>query len=170
MPSLLWIPWIHRGRNPALEVSSPGLTWILGFLWSPHRGVRPRLECRHACLLSSWAVAAVSGFPSHWHRDLWLSWRLSHRAVTRANVVWVDTQRESRGSAGKSGSSGVDWDIWGTFGMVARPPEFLSTFLLRAPPLEMRRERQESFSDGARNLTSLTKDQTNPPLCRREES
>ena len=31
--------------------------------------------------------------------------------------------------------------------MVARPLEFLSTFLLRAPPLEMRREGRESFPD-----------------------
>ena len=37
----------------------------------------------------------------------------------------------------------------GDFGMVARPLEFLSTFLLRAPPLEMRREPQESFPNEA---------------------
>ena len=33
--------------------------------------------------------------------------------------------------------------------MVARPLEFLSTFLLTAPPLEMRRERRESFPEEA---------------------
>ena len=70
---------------------------------------------------------------------------ISHRAVTGPNVVGVDTRRESRGSAGKSESSLVDWDICGYFGMVAQTLEFLSTFLLRAPPLEMQRECQASF-------------------------
>ena len=46
------------------EVTSPLLKWILGFLWSIDRGVRTLLEWRHARLLSSQAVAAVSGFPS----------------------------------------------------------------------------------------------------------
>ena len=35
------------------EVSSPVLTWILVFLWSLPRGVRPRLLWLHARLLSS---------------------------------------------------------------------------------------------------------------------
>ena len=47
------------------EVSSPVLTWIFVFLWSLHSGVRPRLEWRHPRPLTSRAVAAVSGFPSH---------------------------------------------------------------------------------------------------------
>ena len=34
--------------------------------------------------------------------------------------------------------------------MVARPRDILSTFLLRAPPLEMRQERREFFPDEAR--------------------
>ena len=40
--------------------------------------------------------------------------------------------------------------------MVARPLEFLSTFLWRAPPLGMHRERRESFADeaGKGTLTS----------------
>ena len=46
------------------EVSSPVLTWILGFFWSLRRGVRTSLEWRHARPLSSRAVAAVSGFLS----------------------------------------------------------------------------------------------------------
>ena len=36
--------------RPEPEFSSPALTCILGFLWSLHRGVRPRLEWRHASL------------------------------------------------------------------------------------------------------------------------
>ena len=94
----------HRCRDlrpcvesvPEPEVSSPVLTWIFGYFWSPPRGVRPRLEWGHAHSLSSRAVAAVSRFSSRGSRDLWLSLeafspgfptRLSHRAVPRATVV-----------------------------------------------------------------------------------
>ena len=81
---------------PEPEESSPVLTWILGYFWSLHRGVSPRLEWGHTRALSSRAVAAVSRFPSRGSRDLWLSLeafprgfptRLSHRAVRRATVV-----------------------------------------------------------------------------------
>ena len=91
-----------RIRRPCLESvtepedSSPVLTWILGYFWSPPRGVSPRPEWGHARALYSRAVAAVSRFPSRGSRDLWLSLeafprgfptRLSHRAVPRATVV-----------------------------------------------------------------------------------
>ena len=105
--------------------------------WSFNFSDSFRIDC--FIFLQSKGLSRICGFPL----------RLSHRAVTRATVVWVDTQRESRGSAGKSGSSGVDWDIWGTLGMVARPLEFLPTFLLRAPPPEMRREHRQSFPNEA---------------------
>ena len=81
---------------PEPEVSSPVLTWILGYFWSLPRGVSPRLEWEHALALSSRTVAAVSRFHSRGSRDLWLSLevfprgfptRLSHRAVPRATVV-----------------------------------------------------------------------------------
>ena len=81
---------------PEPEESSPVLTWILGYFWSLHRGVSPRLEWGHTRALSSRAVAAVSRFPSRGSRDLWLSLeafprgfptRLSHRAVPRATLV-----------------------------------------------------------------------------------
>ena len=58
---------------PEPEDSSPVLTWILGYFWSLHKGVRPRLEWGHARALSSRAVAAVSRFSSRGSRDLWLS-------------------------------------------------------------------------------------------------
>ena len=48
-------------------------TWILGYFWSFPRGVSPRFEWGHAQALSSRAIAAVSPFPSHGSRDLWLS-------------------------------------------------------------------------------------------------
>ena len=81
---------------PEPEVSSPVLTWILGYFWSLPRGVSPRLQWGHARALSSRDVAAVSCFPSRGSRDLQLSLeafprgfpsRLSHRAVPRATVV-----------------------------------------------------------------------------------
>ena len=80
---------------PEPEYSSPVLTWILGYVWSPPRGVSPPLEWGHARAFSSRAVAAVSRFPSRGSRDLWLSLesfsrgfltRLSHRAIPRATV------------------------------------------------------------------------------------
>ena len=91
------------------EDSSPVLTWILWYFWSLPRGVSPHLEWGHARALSSRAVAAVSRFPTHGSRDLWLSLeaftrgfpsrlsheafprgfptRISHRAVPRAAEV-----------------------------------------------------------------------------------
>ena len=81
---------------PEPELSSPVLTWILGYFWSLPRGVSPRLEWGHARALSSRAVAVVSRFPSRGTRDQGLSLkafprgfptRLSHRAVPRATVV-----------------------------------------------------------------------------------
>ena len=58
---------------PETEDSSPVLTWILAYFWSPPRGVSPRLERGHARAISSRAVAAVSRFPTRRSRDLWLS-------------------------------------------------------------------------------------------------
>ena len=58
---------------PEPEVSSPVLTWILGYFWSLPSGVSPRLEWVEARALSSRAVAAVSRFPSRGSRDQGLS-------------------------------------------------------------------------------------------------
>ena len=77
------------------EDSSPVLTWILGYFWSLHRGVSPRLEWGHARALSARALAAVSPFPSRGSRNLWLSlWlsleafpqgcRMCHRGVSQS--------------------------------------------------------------------------------------
>ena len=44
-----------------------------------------------------------------------------------------------------------------SFGMVARPLEFLSTFILRAPLLEVRRERRDSFPDEAGKGTLISR-------------
>ena len=58
-----WVLSPHLELRTDPKISSPVLTWILGLLWSLHRGVRPRLEWGHARLLSCLAVAAVSDFP-----------------------------------------------------------------------------------------------------------
>ena len=48
-----------RGLRPCVEsvpepeVSSPVLTWILGYFWNRPRGVSPRLEWGHARVLYS---------------------------------------------------------------------------------------------------------------------
>ena len=68
-----------RGLRPCVESvpepedSSPVWTWILGYFWSLPRGVSRRLVWGHERALSSRAVAAVSRFPLHGSRDLWLS-------------------------------------------------------------------------------------------------
>ena len=86
--------WVESVPEP--EDSSPVLTCILGYFWSLPSGVSPRLEWGHSRALSSRAVAAVSRFPSHASRDLWLSLeafprgfptRLSQRALPRVTVV-----------------------------------------------------------------------------------
>ena len=84
-----------RGLRPCVEsvpepeVSSPVLTWILGYFWRLHRGVSPRLKWGHARALSFRAVAAVSRFHLRGSRDKGLSLeafprgfptRLSHEA------------------------------------------------------------------------------------------
>ena len=81
---------------PEPELSSPVLTWILGYFWSVPSEVSPRLEWGNARALSSQTVAAVSRFPSRGSTDQELSHeafprgfptRLSHRAVPRDTVV-----------------------------------------------------------------------------------
>ena len=105
---------------PKPEDSSPLPTCILGHFWSLPRRVSPPPEWGHARALSSRAVAAVSRFPLHGSRDLWLSLeafhdafppgfptRLSHSDVPRATVVSVDPRFERRRSAGEKGFPGM---------------------------------------------------------------
>ena len=108
-------PCVESVTEP--EDSSRVLTCNSVYFWSLFRGVSPRLEWGHALSISSRDVAAVSRFPSHGSRDLWLSLeafprgfptRLSHRAVPRATMVCLDLRFESRGSAGKTVFPGMD--------------------------------------------------------------
>ena len=136
----------------------------LGLLLESPQGSQSSSVWGHAVALSFRAVAAVSRFPSRGSRNLWLSLevfprgpptRLSHEAFPRgfptglSNVppwcesilglkveavqlkqISLDGLRHLR----ESGNGGTTLD-------------FLSTFLWRAPPLEMRRERREFFPD-----------------------
>ena len=138
---------------PEPEDSSPVLTWILGYFWSLPRAVSPRLVWVHARALFSRAVAVVSLFPTRGSRDLWLSLEafprgfptrlptgLSHvppwcesilglkvEAVLGKQFPWNGLRH-----LGHSGNGGTTL-------------EFLSPFLWRAPPLEMRQGRREFF-------------------------
>ena len=64
LSSRCWGRGPHLDLRPGSQASSPVPTWILGFLWSFHKGVRPHLVWRHASPLSSRAGKAVSGFLS----------------------------------------------------------------------------------------------------------
>ena len=139
-----------RGLRPCVESvpepedSSPVLTWILGYFWSLPWGVSPRLEWGHAGALSSRALAAVSCFPSRGSRDLWLSLEAFPR-VFPTGLSNVPSRCESilglKVEAVKGKQVSLEWTetsggLW-EWGMML---EFLSPFLWRAPPLEMRRE------------------------------
>ena len=60
--SRCWVRGPHLEFRPVTQVSSPGLTWISGFIWGVHRGVRPRLVWSLSSPLSSRARKTVSGF------------------------------------------------------------------------------------------------------------
>ena len=103
------------------------LTWILGYFWSLHKGVRPRLEWGHERAISSHAVAAVSRFPLRGPRDQWFSLeafqqgfptRLSQRAVPCATVCeWirglkVEAVQGKQDSLEWTETSGGLWEWW----------------------------------------------------------
>ena len=88
-------PCVESVTEP--EVSSPVLTWILGYFWSLPRTVSPLLVWGHARALSSRALATLSRLPSRESRDLWLSLEASqeafpqgcptcHRVVSRSSA------------------------------------------------------------------------------------
>ena len=138
----------------------------LGVLLETPLGVSPRLELGHACALTSQAESAVSGFPSRGSRDLWLYLeafprgfpsRLSHESFPRGFPTGlshvapfsesilglnVEVGQGKQVSLEWTETSGGLWEWWHDL-------EFLSPLLFRAPPLEMRRERQEFFADHA---------------------
>ena len=125
------------------------LTWILGYFWSLPKGVSPRLEWGHARMLSSRGVAAVSRFPSHGSRDL----RLSNESFPRGFPTglshvppWCESILGLKVEAVEGKQVSLEWtDVSGGHWECGTTLEFLSHFLWRAPPLEMRRERPDFF-------------------------
>ena len=93
--------------RPEPEFSSPALTCILGFLWSLHRGVRPRLEWRHASLFLPRCSSSVR-LPVKVKQGSGAFRRSFPTRLSHVPPLCVNTRRESQGSAGKSSSSGVD--------------------------------------------------------------
>ena len=148
-----------RGLRPCVESvlepedSSPVLTWILGYFWSLPRGVSPRLKWGHARALPSRSVGAVPLFPSRGSRDLWLSLEAFPRGFSGGFPTglfhvppWCEWILGLKVEAvqGKQGS--LEWtEKSGVSGNGGTTLEFLSPFLWRAPPLEMRRKRREFF-------------------------
>ena len=138
------------------------LTWILGYFWSLPRGGSPRLEWGHARALSSRALAAVSRFPSRGSRDLWLSLEafprgfptsLSHEAFPQGcPTCHRGVSRSSARNSRQCREIRFPWNglrHLGDSGNCGTTLEFLSPFLWRAPPLEMRRERRDFFPEHA---------------------
>ena len=138
---------------PDPEDSCPVLTWILGYFWSLPRGVSPPLEWGHARALSSRVVAAVSRFPSRGSWDLWLSLEAFPRGFpTGLSHVppWCESIFRLKVDAVLGKQVSLErTEISGDSGNGCTTLEFLSPFLLREPPLEMRRKCREFFPDHA---------------------
>ena len=144
------------------------LTWILGYFWSLPRGVSPRLEWGKTRKLFSRAVAAVSRFPSRESSYQGLSLEafprgfpkgLSHVPPWCESILGLKVEqcRENRfpwnglRHLGDSGNGGTTL-------------EFLSPFLWRATPLEMRRESREFIPDHAGEGSLLSSQEAVPRL------
>ena len=129
------------------------LTWILGYSWSLPRGVSPRLEWGYSRALSSKAVVAVSPFHSRGSRYLWISLEAFPRGFpTELSHVppWCESILALKVEALQGRQFSLEWtESSGGLWECGKTLEFLSPFLWRAPPLEMRRERREFFPDHA---------------------
>ena len=82
-----------RGIRPHLELrpepqgSSPVLKWILVFLWTFNRGIRPGLVWKHGTPLPSQSFKVVSGFLSSGHRGLGLFLEVPRGCHTSLRVL-----------------------------------------------------------------------------------
>ena len=110
---------------------------------------------KHASPHFSRAVTVLSGFLSSLHRDLWLSrvaTGLSH-VPSCFEAILVVTVKSVQGRQLYLERIGT----LGSFGIVAEPLEFLSSVKLRPPPLEVRRESQDTFPDEAGKWTLISR-------------
>ena len=144
---------------PEPEDSSPVLTWILGYFWSLHRGVSPRLEWGHARGISSRAVAAVSCYHSHGSRDLWFSLEAFPRDFPRGFPTglfhvppwceWilslkVEAVQGKQVSLEWTETSGELWEWWHDLGVpLAFPVESASSCDATGTPGILSRPRRE---------------------------
>ena len=144
-------PCVESGLEP--EDSSPMLTCIVGYFWSLPRGVSPRLEWGHARALSSRAVAAVSRFPSPGSRDLCLSLEAFPRGFPTGLsqvTLWWESIHRVKVEAVQGKQVPLEWtETSGGLLEWCTTLEFLSPFLWRAPPVEMRPEYPEFFPEQA---------------------
>ena len=138
---------------PELEDSSPVLTWFWGTSgvspgesvlvsnWGMH--VRFPLELLQQCHASFCVDQGICGFPS------WLS----HEAFPQGcPTCHCGVSRSSARNSRQCREIRVPWNglrHLGDSGNGGTTLEFLSPFLWRVPPLEMRQERQEFFPDYA---------------------
>ena len=142
------------------------LTWILGYFWALPRGVSPRFEWGYSRELSSRAVAAVSRFHSRGSSDQGLSFeafsrgfptRLSHEPFPRGFPTglshlppWCESILGLKVDAVLGKQVSLEWtETSGGLWECGTILEFLSPFLWRAPPIEMRRKCREFFPDHA---------------------
>ena len=121
----------------------------LGVLLESPQGSQSSSRVGHARAISSRGVAAVSPFPSRGSRDLWLS-LLAFPPGFHTGLSHVPPWCESILSLKVEAVQGkqVSWNglrHLGDSGNGGTTLEFLSPFLWRVPPLEMRRERREYF-------------------------
>ena len=133
------------------------LTWFLGYFWSLPREVSPRLECGHARALSSRAVAAVSRFLTRGQGICSFHSSLSFKAFPRVFPTglshlppWCEANLGLTVQAVLGKQDSLEWtETSGGLWECGTTLEFLSPFLWREPPLEMRRECREFFPNHA---------------------
>ena len=125
----------HLDLSPEPQVSSPVPTWISVFLWASGgksglvscgaMQVRSPLDPEKQCQASSRVDIRIRGSLSRCHR-------LSHLPSCFESILGMNVE-SMQGSQGYLECIGT----LGSFGMVTRPLEFLSTFKCRPPPLEL---------------------------------
>ena len=99
------------------------------------------------------SVADMSSFPSRGSRDLWLSLEAFPRGFPTGRShepTWCESIHGLKVEAVQGKQLSLKWtEHLGDSGNGGTTLEFLSLFLWRAPPLEMRREHWEFFPDHA---------------------
>ena len=158
---------------PETEDSSPVLIWILGVLLESPQGSQSSSQveaCTWAFLPScsssvtfpfAWIKGSVA-FPRGFPRGF--PTRLSHQAFPRefptglSHVpLWCELILSLKVEVVQGKQFSLEWtETSGGSGNGGTTLEFLSPFLRRAPPIEMRRQRREFFLDHAGKCPHLS--------------